>query len=391
MKIVLNAASAKMGGAATYIKNLARELAALSGSDEFIFCVPEAQACVIDGVAPNVRVIKADLDDAPFWRRMWFEQVTLRRFLKMEGADLLYSTANFGMWSAPCPQALLVRNALPFSKKYSETILPHLGRRSRLGFILRRWLICRSVGWADVVMTPTQSMLDDLRRFVGGNAEKFAVYRVGAPVGRFRNNGARRAGVGREGGDGVVRLLHVSYYADHKNMGVLFEALDVLQRTGLPDVVLSTTADVSDPRCPVSYYREKDLALLQRPVVRERVRVLGDVPYGELPALYHAHDVFVFPSMTESYGHPLVEAMASGLPIVASDTPSNREVCGDAALYFDLFSAEDLGDKIRRLSADTSLREQLREKALLRAEEFNSLPNVERLLGLFKRMAGRDA
>ena len=55
---------------------------------------------------------------------------------------------------------------------------------------------------------------------------------------------------------------------------------------------------------------------------------LGPHKYANLPQLYRDHDVFVFPSVSETFGHPMAEAMSTGLPVVASDTPVNLEICG---------------------------------------------------------------
>lgn len=383
MKVLINAVSAKLGGAASYVRNLARELADLNLRDEFIFCVPEAQAQAMRDLAPIVRVISTEVAYSSSLRRLHFDHVALRRIIKREKVDVLYSTANLGVFACPCAQVLLVRNSLHFSELYLKHILPHKGWRVRLDDAARRRLICESVKWADVVMTPSRSMLDELRRFVEATDSKFVINPYGTIPGRFRNGSGHQPGEQNGARRGRARLLHVSHYADHKNLGVLFKSLELLSRAGVPEVTLSTTADVDDPRYPASYCRPTDRALLRRPAIAERVRRLGDVPHQELPALYRAHDLFIFPSLTESYGHPLVEAMASGLPVVAADTPVSRELCGDAALYFAPFSAEELALKVERLVTDEALRKELAERGLARALSATWRSHVLRLLDLF--------
>jgi glycosyltransferase involved in cell wall biosynthesis len=387
MKVAISAVSAKLGGAANYVRNLANELAALNLADEFIFFVPEEHAGAIRGLAPNISASGSGAGHASYPERLWFDHVTLRRVIKDEGVDVLYSTANMAMFACPCPQVLLVRNSLHFSDYYLTRILPFKGWRTRLDDALRRRMICQSVGWADVVMTPSQSMLDDLRRYKKIPAAKAEVNPYGTVLERFQQKaGAPIYGNGGHRPRGF-KLLHVSHYADHKNVGILFKALDVLHGIGVDDVTLSTTADVEDSRYPVSYYRVTDRALLSRPAIGERVRKLGDVPHHQLPSVYRAHDLFVFPSLTESYGHPLVEAMASGLPVVAADTPASRELCGDAAVYFDPFSADDLASKIRQLMADEALKQDLRRRGLSRAKSATWSAHVARLLDIFRRLA----
>src|SRR5690348_16878258 len=98
MRVLLNAVSAKMGGAANYIKNVARELASLDTKDEFIFLVPKAQGEVIRRLGKNLTVISTEVGAGPIWKRLWFDQISVRRLIKQERIDVLYSTANFAMF-----------------------------------------------------------------------------------------------------------------------------------------------------------------------------------------------------------------------------------------------------------------------------------------------------
>jgi glycosyltransferase involved in cell wall biosynthesis len=376
-----------MGGAATYSRNLARELAKLDSRDEFIFVVPETQAHSENGLPANIRIISPITDDSPIWKRLWFEQVTLRRIIKREQVTVLHSTGNFGMFACPCIQFLLVRNSIYFSDYYLTQILPRKGWRFQLDLRVRRWLIRHSVKWANLVITPSQSMLDEMRRFIKADLAKFRVNPYGTIVEHFRANPNSLSNERSGSPNGSTRLLHVSHYSDHKNMGVLFQALGALTQQGVA-VTLSTTADVRDSRYdPNSLYRAADIELLQQPLIGERVKVLGDVNYDKLPELYRDHDIFIFPSLTESYGHPLVEAMASGLPIVTADIPVSRELCAEAALYFDPHSAEDLASKIKQLIGDAGLRDRLRKLGLLRVGSMTWQSHVARLLDLYRLMA----
>jgi len=385
MKVVLNAASAKLGGAARYVRNLAAELAH-EERDEFVFVVPPELAGELAGHARNIRIVPTAAAHWPAWKRIYFDQVLLRKLLQREGADLLFSTANMGMSAAPCPQLLLVRNSLQFSPIYGRQILARMNWRARLDSGLRRWLICRSVEWADLVMFPSASMLDEVRPYVSQAAwKKFRVNAYGTMVESFTPTDQTHDGRLHH----PVRLLHVSHYADHKNIGVMLRALEMLCETGLSDVVLTTTADISDARYVISCCRNQDLATLAQPQIQARVRAVGDIPHERLPAMYWEHDIFIFPSLAESYGHPLVEAMASGVPVVAADLPYAREVCGEAALYFDPLSPTALADQLRRVIEETVLRDQLRRRGLQRAAGMSWRSHVVNLLRLFRELVDR--
>jgi glycosyltransferase involved in cell wall biosynthesis len=106
--------------------------------------------------------------------------------------------------------------------------------------------------------------------------------------------------------------------------------------------------------------------------------------------VYRSCDIYVTPAYTETFAHPLVEAMACGLPIVASDLAAHREITDGAALFFEKFSPPDLADKVTHLLDSPSLQSDLREKGLHRAGSFSWKDHVERLLEIAKAMLGSD-
>lgn len=97
---------------------------------------------------------------------------------------------------------------------------------------------------------------------------------------------------------------------------------------------------------------------------------MGYVSDAELRALYEHAACFVYPSFYEGFGLPPLEAMACGCPVIVSNAASLPEVCGDAALYCNPCSPEDIAEKISLLMADPRLREDLRQKGLERAKQF---------------------
>ena len=167
----------------------------------------------------------------------------------------------------------------------------------------------------------------------------------GTRLDHFQRTQAHR--VWRE--DGVLRLLLVSAYYAHKQPGIVAEAVRLLNEAGI-EAHFTLTMDFDQIREVQG--GSKDAFLLRRGVERGQVTMLGQVEYGDLPALYAAHDIFITPSLSETFGHPLVEAMASEALIVASDTPVHREVCGDSAAYFSATSIGDIVKTLRALDAE---------------------------------------
>lgn len=124
------------------------------------------------------------------------------------------------------------------------------------------------------------------------------------------------------------------------------------------------------------------------------IRWLGRVPDADLAALYAAATVFVFPSLFEGFGLPVIEAMACGTPVICSNATALPEVAGDAAVLFDP-GAPDAGATLRaaleRVLGDAKLRQQLRERGLERAARFSWTETARQTLHLYRTIAGTDA
>ena len=125
------------------------------------------------------------------------------------------------------------------------------------------------------------------------------------------------------------------------------------------------------------------------------VHTVGFVGDDDLAALFRGALCFAFPSRTEGFGLPLLEAMVHGAPIVSSDCASMPEVCGDAALYAPPDAPETWLHQIGRLAADEDLREDLRRRGRARYPRFSWSAGAERYIALAQRLSpatgGADA
>jgi glycosyltransferase involved in cell wall biosynthesis len=363
MKIVVNATSAKMGGAVSYIANLLEHLSAAGNDTQFLVFLPPETLAKLAGYERNIQVLPVAIGRAGVVRRMWWEQVTLRRFLKKQKADVLYSTANFAMFFCPVRHLLLVANALYFSRHSREIFLPRHRFGYRLAFALRRWLIIQSVRAADVVITPTRAMMDELRGYVHVKTAVVNSFGVEAP--ELPEEAREETTLNPDATkDRVVRLLLVSLYGEHKNLTTLLKALEILNAGAGTKFKLTTTADPAWPGAAWTVTQSEDIRLARRPGIAEWVEFTGPLSAEKTAGLYAAADIFVFPSLAESFGFPMAEAMSHGLPIVAADTPVNREVCGEGAVYFNPLSAEELTSRLESLAGDSGLRQRLGARGL---------------------------
>ena len=369
MRVLINAASAKRGGIVTYTENLIPHMLE-RGLDVKVAAPPGYSA------APEALIPVTSGDYGPVRRVAW-EQIAWRRMVKRVAPDVLFSSANFGMFRCPVPQVLLMREGGLFDDFYLSHVAPAQGVKVQITRYFRRKMMLSSTRQADHVITPSAAMRDNLLKWDPGLAQRISVDHYGARPDLFtRSERSRRW---RE--DGHLRLLYVSVYYPHKCPQVLCDAVRVLNDAGqrASATITMTMAELGET--PGAAH---DRLVLEKAAAAGHL-ALGHYPYQELPKLYDRHDAFVFPSVSETFGHPMVEAMAAGLPIVAADTPINREICGDGALYFRPFSVADLNAKLRLLDGDEGLRRKLTDTARRDvASRFSWERHVDELIRIFR-------
>jgi len=373
MRIVINAISAKMGGAATYLRHLAREIKSASRNDECILIVPEDAvnecAALVEGRA-SVRTSRW-ANRSGVHHFLW-EQIWLRLFVVVHRVDLLINTSSFGLICPPCPQTIILRNPIVFSRRY-PVHLRKAGDGGRvLDVLLRREMMRLSAHWSAKVFVPTDSMGERVLRWLPRLRSKIVTNRYGvdlagaaAPEASWREEFDSRVPA-----DALV-LLYVSHYARHKNFDTLVAAIPEIKRRVKRPIRLVVTVRIGEGVEWCGWDTSITARRMRECDVEEAVVQLGTVPHEELPALYRRCDVFVFPSYLESFGQPLAEAMAAGLPVVASDEPVCRELCGRAARYFGSVDASGLARAVVDVATDSAVSNALRCKGIERATRFS--------------------
>ena len=170
----------------------------------------------------------------------------------------------------------------------------------------------------------------------------------------------------------------------HKNVVRLVEAWRLLPSESAPLLVIAGHQDL---RYTSAQVRAHDLGL------DERVRFLGSIPNDDLPALYSACNLFVFPSLYEGFGLPPLEAMACGAPVVCSRASSLPEVVSDAAVLFDPQRLDDIAATVLRVSGDPGLQRELRTRSLAQAARFTWAETARTTIEIYRDavLPGRQA
>ncbi|HVE68577.1 MAG TPA: glycosyltransferase family 1 protein [Solirubrobacteraceae bacterium] len=280
------------------------------------------------------------------------EQQHLPRLARRAGVDVLHSLASTApLWGA-FARVVTVHDLI--FRLHPEA---HQGLRTR-GMGLLVPLAARR---SDRVIAVSRSTRDDLVRHVGIAAAKVDVVPqgMGAPARADPVPEARLRERHALGSRAVV--LSVSAKRPHKNLARLLEALALIAPERRPALVLP-----GYPTWHETELRERARAL----GVEGDVRFLGWIDAAELEGLYALAAAFVFPSLYEGFGLPVLEAMSRGVPVATSDRSSLPEVAGDAALLFDPLSPRAIATAMETLLGDAQRAERLRAAGRRRAAQF---------------------
>jgi len=380
MHIFLNALGATCASGWTYVRNVIPHLSQRADVRTTVLMKRQLRQGLTDSA--NVSVLDIDPAANAAWR-FWFEQTMIPGLIRKSGADVLVSAGNFALRSSPVPQILLSGNSLYTNSDFSR----HLRARRELGLWLdNRIKSCfarRSIHWADATVAPSRTFADELQRWAG--KEVVSIHH-GFDRNVFFGDATPLPDPLQQKLDSpsnALRLLFVSHYNYYRNFETLLRALPIFrERLSGRKIRLFLTCQLRSKDNPGSFRAEEAAALVDRLGIREEVVQLGTIPYNLLHRVYKACDVYVTPAYAETFAHPLVEAMASGLPVVASDLPVHREICGQAALYFRRFSPEELSRQLLRVADSADYRQQLAERGVIRSHDFSWAKHTDELLGL---------
>jgi len=334
----------RKGGVGYYVHNLLESLTRLDPQNEYLLftttrATPEPPIPFLS--RPNVKMI---------YTPKWLQKKRSQR----EQIDLYHGT-NFRLRGRGHKGNVVTIHDLAF-KHYPQFLKKRFGQR--LSFLKTK----RDVHLADQIIAVSQNTAQDVMEFFRVPSSKIKVIYHGVEK-HFRPD------VPEELINQVKKkydlltpkyILWVGTIEPRKNLITLIKMYAQLKPWhGVYSLVLGGG---------LGWKYEEVLPLVQ--ALEKEVKITGYLPQEDLIPLYAGADLFVYPSLYEGFGLPLLEAMASGLPIVASKTSSIPEVVGDAGILVDPLNLNELGEAVNRLLRDASLRTSLKEKGMQRAREF---------------------
>jgi glycosyltransferase involved in cell wall biosynthesis len=370
-RVLMDATGVRIGGGFTYLVSIIPRLCERE-PDLQIRLLIRHQA-LYDAIPnrPNLEVI--NLPPAGIAERLRYVYFEIPRIARSWGADLFYSVGEMVPLRLPCPSIASFRNAFVFTRDISQLTL-----RDRLRVNLLRLLGRISAARATRVMFVSKASADWIRTSIGLPAERTAVVHHGIDASAWSNVAPYR-------GHPRPYILSVGSIYVYKNFVRLIEAYLELARRNpdAPDLILIGDEVDADHRAQMDRVKQASGAL------SERIHILGAMPHREVQNYYAGARLFVLPSYLETFGHPLLEAMACGVPIVASEYPVFREITGDAAIYADPFDVSEISRAMEE-ALRPEVAADLVRRGSQRVTRFSLEHTVDELSNLFESVLGVD-
>ena len=355
--IDLTALNAKPSGIDRYLVGMVRSLARLEeGADFFLFINVEDRArfagsnrlpahCRLLPLCFRSRIV-----------RLFFQQILQPLLLYALRIDVLHSpTFIMPHWRGPARHVLTIHDMSSF-------VLPHCHPPVRRGPIYER-VVGTSIRRADLVTVPSASVKADILRFVPGISEDhIRVIACGIDDAFHPIDRTEVAAATQRLRFPTPYVLYLGTLDPRKNLPMLINAFAELVAEGRPEhLILGGDAGWSPNEL---------LSGIVQTGARERIHFPGYIAEADLPFIYAGARLFVYPSLLEGFGFPPLEAMAAGIPVVATDTSSLRENLAGAATLIPVGDSKKLAAAIRHLLVDETARTNAIQAGLRRSQSY---------------------
>lgn len=342
---------------------------------EQLIKIPDLHMDVMTGFASTSRGSKTAAVLRTVKNLTW-THVQLPLLLWRSGAHLLHAPAFVAPVISPCPVVITIHDIcyLLYPSHFARWWIAYL-----------RSVMPPAVRSAAAIICGSENSKRDIARAYGIACDKVHVVPYGVDHERFHPRATLNREWAKDHGICGGYVLHVGTFSYRKNIPILLEAVARLRTRGKwqrRQLVLAGSGDtpLKGGQQILDSIRDLDLG--------SEVVLTGRILDEHMPGLYANASMLIMPSLYEGFGFPVLEAMASGTPVICTNTSSLPEVGGDAALYFPPRDVDSLADAMENLMQSPSLTEQLRRRGLEWACQFTWQRTAEQTVKIYRQVAG---
>ncbi len=355
---------------------LIRNLQLIDTENEYVLFIKPDEDYTAVKETPNFKIVTLGTGFYPFW-----EQLALPRAAKEAGCQILHCTSNTAPVSTTIPLVVTLHDIIYMESSYLKILQGSGTNYQKFGNMYRRLFVPRVIKKSRKIITVSNFEKERIGQFFGmaGDSRLVAVY-----------NGVSEHFKPVTDNSELSRVKEKYHLPDHfffflgntdpkKNTkGTLKAFSDFLKQTGSEMNLVMLDYDQDE--------LNKLLTEIGDPGLINRIFLTGYVVNTDLPAIYCQCSVFLYPSLRESFGIPMLEAMACGVPVITSNTSSMPEVAGDAALLVDPFKPEEITAAMIRLTADSDFKAALISKGFVQAAKFSWKAMARHVLGIYREI-----
>jgi len=364
-------------GVAQYVFALLRALLPRAAQHEFYLFVLEEDLPLFDFAKGVMKLVPVAEKFRPAVKNILWHQIQLPGLVRQLGLEVLHVPSYRRLlWRKPCALVATIHDLAPFHVT---------GKYDWKRMVYGRVIVKRLAARQDEVIAVSENTARDLKDYFGLGRDRVTVVWNGIDHVRFQPGdpvaakamAAERWKLNRPFFLYVSRLEHPG-----KNHVRLIEAFNRFKAETKSEWLLAFGG--SD-----WHGAEAIHAAVQASPYAADIRPLGFVDDPSLPALYHATDVFIYPSLFEGFGFPPIEAMACGCPVISSTRGSLREVVADAALTIDPENLAEMAAALNRMAVNPEERARWRQLGFSNARRFDWGQNADETLALYQRAVNR--
>lgn len=340
---------------------LIRNLQSIDSENEYlIFVKPDVDDTVIKETA-NFKIVKLKGGFYPLW-----EQISLPRAAKRAGCQLLHCTSNTAPIFTSLPLVVTLHDIIYMESSYFKILKGTGTLYQKFGNLYRKIFVPKIVKKSKKIITVSHFEKNRIGQFFGmANSPKLtAVYNGVSEHFKKITDQAELKRVKEKYNLPDHYFFFLGNTDPKKNTKGTLKAFS--------DYLKATDSDIK--LVMLDYDRdelEKLLIEINDRSLINNILLTGYVTNTDLPAIYSLCEVFLYPSLRESFGIPMLEAMACGVPVITSNTSSMPEIAGDAAMIIDPFKPEQITDALMQITTNKSLKNKLIEKGLQQSAKFS--------------------